>query len=618
MRKLATAAAAFSAAIFLAHYILPYNWLLISAAVAVALSFAGFLFKGKTRLRIFIAMTALAVGFAWSWTFTALFVTPAGNLHDQTATVTAVVVDYPTPRTRGYHVEVSVRQEGYPSIGARLRYFRTIELQPGDVVEFTARFSRTDGVDDSLRIDSMSARGSFLSALLVGDVEVIGTVGRWRHFPQRLSASVANMVDELFPDDVTPFLQALLSGRRAELSADTGLNSALAASGLAHVVAISGLHVTFLMGFLSVFINRRKRLFALVGIPVLVVFMAMTGFTPSVTRAGIMQVFIICAPIFRRESDSITSLSAALVLILALNPYSIGSIGLHLSFAATFGVINFADRINSAFTKVLDRTKFYTNGGRGASAARFVASSFATTFAAILFTGPLTAIHFNRISPIAPLANLLTIWAVSVAFTLGVVAVALGFIFFPLASIVAYPVAIAARYVIDIARALALIPFAALYVSNALVVIWLVYIYAMFITLPVMRARLRQYLNPACLAVIMLCVVLFVTPLTSAAPHTGGMSVTVLDVGQGQSVVITSGEHTAIVDCGSLSGERAGSIAHEFLMSQGRTTIDILILTHFHSDHVNGIEYLLSRTSVAALAIPDPESRISGTSRRIS
>ncbi len=90
---------------------------------------------------------------------------------------------------------------------------------------------------------------------------------------------------------------------------------------------------------------------------------------------------------------------------------------------------------------------------------------------------------------------------------------------------------------------------------------------------------------------------------------------TVLDVGQGQSVVVSSGNGTAVVDCGSSSGKAAGDIVTQYLQSRGRTSIDLLILTHFHSDHVSGVIELLERTHVSAIVIPAPsidESTISG------
>ena len=133
---------------------------------------------------------------------------------------------------------------------------------------------------------------------------------------------------------------------------------------------------------------------------------------------------------------------------------------------------------------------------------------------------------------------------------------------------------------------------------------WLAYVYSIFIALPILKARARQYIYPVCISLILLFTVILISPLS---PATNNNSVTVLDVGQGMSVVITTDDHTMVVDCGSNSFENAGETAHEFIMNLGRTSIDLLVITHFHDDHVNGIEFLLSRISVSALIIPDPE-----------
>jgi competence protein ComEC len=83
--------------------------------------------------------------------------------------------------------------------------------------------------------------------------------------------------------------------------------------------------------------------------------------------------------------------------------------------------------------------------------------------------------------------------------------------------------------------------------------------------------------------------------------------ITVLDVGQGMSVVVGTSEFTMLIDCGSSSTNKAGEIAHEYLIGLGRTKLDVMVITHFHSDHINGIEFLLSRMSVSTLFIPDPD-----------
>jgi len=603
MRKLATAAFSFSVAVFLSRYVLPYDMLLVFSAAAAALSLAGLLFRGCVRLRILISLLFIAAGFAWSWTYTAIFIAPSLQLHGEAATVTAVVTDYPAARaTRGYRVDGVIRRDRGPDVGARIYFYSETRLEPGDVIEFTAHFRRTEGSEDGERIDALSARGAFLAAYVSGEIAVVGVEGRFRYLPKRLADSIANMIGILFPDDVAAFMQALLVGKRDELFRDTALTASLSGSGIIHVVSISGMHISFLMGFLALIV-RNKRLFAIVGLPSLLLFMAMTGFTPAVTRAGIMQIFLICAPMFRRERDSITSLSASLMALLITNPYSCASVGLQLSFAATLGIILFTGRIHSAITDSLRDSKYYRKKLPRAVIV-FIISNLATTAGALVFTIPLTAVHFGYVSLAAPFTNLLTLWAVSLAFPLGLVATLLGFIFLPLGAIAAYPVALAARYIIGIARALSAIPYSVVYSSSSLIMFWLAYVYVMFITMPLLRARPRQYICPACISAVLLFACFLLSPLLPGVKDT---SITVLDVGQGMSVVLSSGEHTAIVDCGSISGEFAGAIVHEYLQKMGRISLDLLILTHFHADHVNGAEFLLARTNVSALVIPDPE-----------
>ncbi|MCL2391323.1 MAG: ComEC/Rec2 family competence protein [Oscillospiraceae bacterium] len=601
MRKLATAAFSFTAAIFFARNILSFNWLLICGAIAIATSLCGLLFHGNLRIRFFIMLLSFAVGLIWSWTFTTLFVSPAQAFHEQRASVTAIVTDFPVERTRGYRVDVLIQNDTGPDMGARLYYFDEASLSPGDVIAFSANFRTTEN-EDGVRTNALSARGAFLTAFVSGSIEIIDTSGTLRFFPIRLASSIADMIHRLYPEDISHFMQALLVGRRNELFRDAALNSSLSAAGIIHVVSISGMHVSFLMGFLSLLV-RNKRAFAIIGIPVLILFMSMAGFTPSVTRAGIMQVFLICAPLFRRQRDSITSLSAALIVLLASNPYSISSIGLQLSFSATLGIMLLTPKINSGISEALRGSKIYRNRIKR-SLFNFVSSSLATTIGALLLTIPLTVIHFGYVSLIAPLTNLMTLWAVSLAFPLGLVSVILGFLYFPLGIIAAFPVGYAAQYIIFAASFLSSIPYSVVYSSNSLIMSWLAYVYILFVSLPFFKTRPRQYILPICLVSVLLFIIILISPIL---PGNADTTITVLDVGQGMSIVISSNQHTAIVDCGSMSGQSAGAIAHEYLISNGRTSVDLLILTHFHADHINGVEFLLSRTAIYALAIPDPD-----------
>ena len=603
MRKLAVAAFSFAIAIFISRYFIPYERLVFCSVVVAAFSLFAFCFRGNKRKRILITFLSLAVGFLWSFIYTSAFIKPHFEHHDEIVTFTSVVTDYPVARqTRGYRVDALMQQDGLPSTGVRLYYYGEAVIEPGSLIEVTALLRRTDITDDGDRFDLLSSRGLFLSAYVSGDIKLLGDKGGIRYIPKRIAENLADKINEIYPDDISSFMQALLMGKRDDLYRDSSLSASLSASGIVHIVSISGMHISFLMSFLALVV-KNKRLFSFIGIPVLIFFMAMTGFTPAVTRAGIMQIFLLCAPVFRRESDSITSLSLALFVLLVVNPYSCASIGLHLSFSATLGIIVFTTRINAVVSDSLRGNKVYRKKYIR-PVINYITSSLATTTGAIILTLPLTAIHFGYVSLIAPLTNLLTLAVVSFAFPIGLVTTILGFISPFLSTVASYPVTLAARYIIFIAQLFASFPYSMIYSSNAHIIFWLAYTYILFTALPLLKARARQYLYPSCISLILLFTLILLTPLFPAADSN---SITVLDVGQGMSVVITSEEHTMVVDCGSNSISNAGEITHEFIMNLGRSSIDILALTHFHDDHVNGVELLLSRISVSMLIIPDPE-----------
>jgi len=604
MRKLAIAVSGFSAAILISYYFLSFELIIYFAITAAVLSALGFLLKGSLRLRVFIFSLSLSVGFLWSFTYTSIFIKPHYEVFNELITATAVVKDYPVSREpRGYHVDVSLKHEGMQAIGTRLYYYDEAVLTPGDTITFTARFKRTDITDDGERLDTLSSRGLFLSGYVSGNINITKTSNSLIYLPKVMANKIGDKINEIFSQNVSHFLQAVLMGKRDSLYKDPALHASLSASGIIHVVSISGMHISFLMGFLSVVI-KNKRLFALYGIPVLFLFMAMTGFTPAVTRAGIMQIFIIIAPMFKRDGDSITALCAALLVLLASNPYACASVGLQLSFTATAGIIFFTSKIRNTISDSVKKSTIYKKKIPRVL-INYTTANIGTTIGALIFTLPLTAIHFGYVSLIAPITNLFTIGVISFIFPVGLIVTALGFISPFIAGILAAAVNLSAHYVVFIAQTFARVPYSVVYSTNILIMFWLAYVYILFSMLPLFKARPRQYIYPVCISIILLFSVIL---LSLVFPSSAGeSSLTVLDVGQGLSVILFSGDYTMIVDCGSNSGIRAGEIAHEYLLNHGRTSIDVMVITHFHSDHINGIEFLLSRVNVSVLIIPDPE-----------
>lgn len=601
MRKLATAALSFSAAIFLAQYLVPSSWTVRCCVLFAILSLIGFLFKTNVRLRILLICLGLAFGFLWSALYASIFYAPAQKLAGKTASVSAVVAGYPEETDYGAKLLVSIRTGGVSDVKTQLYIYDGIpDVKPGNTIDFSAAF-RTADIIYGERTESFLSKGIFLLASLKGELTVTGTSEPAAYFPARMAHALAQRIAQIFPKDSVSFIEALILGNTAGIYKDQSLSAALSATGTSHIISVSGMNIAFLMGFLGLFI-KNKRVLTAVGIPVILLFISVVGFMPPVVRAGVMQVFLLVAPLFRRESDPVTSLSAALMLILLSNPFSAGSAGLHLSFSATLGILLFTERIYMTLDEPLRKRPLYKYRIPKAL-VRFVIGSLATTAGALIISVPLIALHFGTVSLIAPITNIFILLPVTLAFCGGIIAVIFGFLYAPAGCVLAFIAALPARYILIVIKSFSHIPFASVYTSNPAVVIWLVYVYMLLITVFALRVKLRQFLYPVCLSAVSLCLILLLTTVFSSDYK---LSVTALDVGQGQSIVITSGKYTAVVDCGSASGKNAGDIVTKYLRSRGRTSIDLLILTHFHSDHANGVTALLERMKVTAIAAPDP------------
>jgi len=288
--------------------------------------------------------------------------------------------------------------------------------------------------------------------------------------------------------------------------------------------------------------KRRSRAF--ICIPFILAFMALTGNTPSVVRAGVMQIFLLTAPLVHREADPVTDLGAALMLLLVINPFSAANVGLQLSFAAIAGVLLVTPKLSSSLFRWALRIRIWKISVFK-RLLLFICSVVSASLGALLFTAPLTAIHFKYVSIISPVANVLTLWAVSAAFTLGIFACMLGFIALPLGKCAAWIAQWPVRYFIEATLSLSRIPFAAVYTSSKYIRIWLAYILAVLAA-----AFLDKNFRPRAIILTGLCTLSLSAAITLTVVSASGakMLVTVLDVSQGQSIACVSEGQIAIID----------------------------------------------------------------------
>ncbi|MCB5584635.1 ComEC/Rec2 family competence protein, partial [Flavonifractor plautii] len=421
MRKLAWFAASCSAAVFLAVYVLPEGALVPLGAVCALAALAELALRGDRRRRVLLAGFGLAAGLLWTAAYGALFQAPARALAGYEGPVEVTVADWPQATAYGSSVLVRLHPvEGWPVRTLLYLDAPAPDLRPGDGLTVQARLRAADTIAGE-STDYYYAKGVRLIAYGEGEGETVrpGRPPLWT-WPAYVSKALKGAVAAAFPEEAAPLVTALLTGDRSGLS--DGDYAALRRSGLAHVIAVSGLHVSFLAGLAAALLGARRRRTAVCTIALLLCFAAVVGNTPSVLRAVFMQSMLLLAPLLGREEDKPTSLCAVLMLLLLQNPYAAASVSLQLSFAAVAGIYLFSGPLTERWTARLPARPKGFWAKTGCLAARFVLSSLAVSLGAIAFTTPLTAWHFQSVSLAGPLANLLCLWAVSLAFLGGLAA----------------------------------------------------------------------------------------------------------------------------------------------------------------------------------------------------
>lgn len=588
----------FAAGTALSHYVLPASWLyIVSAAMLIPALFCAVFLRGFRRRDGVAAFLFLALGMSWYSMYSGKFIDAAAQYADKTCTVTVRVDEYPYRDGDYASLNVTLAERGEPSLGIAVSdYSGTLpELRPGDLAEMELELMDA-GERYGEATDVYAARGVHLRAYYVA-LHGVERDGRSAlYFPQELMNAVRGSIVRVFPEDVQDIMLALLIGDTHGVYEDVELDNALSMTGVAHVVSVSGMHLGFLYSALSALLGRRRAFF--VGVPVLVLFTFMAGCSSAIVRACVMLVLSMLGTVLKRDYDPLAGLAMALLLLLAENPVSVASVSLQLSFASMLGLILITPRLNRWFNR-----RFRGVKGRAKGICRAAWSAFSASLGATVFTAPVVAVIFGYVSLLSPLANLLTLWAVSLAFTLGFAAAALGLIYAPLGIAFAWLAAWPARYFVWCISLLARIPYAAVYTADGGVVWWLLFTYAVFIAAIVMRRRrgLRLAVPALCSAAVLAAVL-----ISSALRTADERSVTVLDVGQGQSIALLSGESAMVVDCGGMgSWDDAGDVASEYLLGRGRYGIDALVLTHLHSDHADGAARLMTRVKVGTLYMPE-------------
>ena len=592
MRWLMWISVGFSIGCGLCAYFLKAAWILPTAFVCAGFLVASLFHNRRNAilLKCCAVLAGLAVGLGCFSLFHSAYLLPLSQLDGKDVSLAMVAADY--GKDTGY----STRFDAVAFLSDR-KYRIRVDLPEGTAVapgdEITGTFFlRIPTADGSFSY--YSGEGIFVLAYGEETVRIQRTQKvPLQYFGAVLRCRIEAILNETLPESILPFCRALLLGETEGL--DYGTDTALKISGVRHIVAVSGLHISVLCGIAAVFALRGRFLSAVLGIPLLVVFGAAVGFSPSVVRACWMMTLMLLSNVFRREYDGPTALAFSVLCMLLRNPLAITSVSFQLSVGCVAGIQLFYRNIRNWLKKKLPGKK-----GILGKLIRGFCSSVAMTLSAIALTTPLSALYFGSISLVGVAANLLTVWAVTFVFSALLAVCVLWLILPGAATVLGYLLRIPVGYILMVCRVFSRFPLAAVYTVSPYITVWLFLCYLLLAVFLWMKFRRKGEL--LCCMALSLCLALL---LSWMEPKMDDTRITMLDVGQGQSILLQSGGCSFLVDCGGDNDESTADIIAENLLGQGISRLDAIVLTHYDRDHAGALPNLLNRIQTDRLILPD-------------
>ncbi len=433
-----------------------------------------------------------------------------------------------------------------------------LKLLPGQSFSATSRIIK-------------SKEGRVAALILIdGDVKILTEASRWAKSLAAIRYGLRNLSGD---GDAGALIPGMVLGDTAKQSAE--FKTAMKRSGLMHLVAVSGANFAIVSSFVlwcMQFIFRRMKLRLSATAIALLCFIALVRPSPSVLRAAAMAAVLLIAQGTNRGRDSLPALGFAMGAVVVGDPWQARDAGFALSVMATAGLLLFSPVIVEKLSRFMPEK---------------LAQALAPPTAAIVFCSPVLVSLSGYLSPISIIANLLAAPAVGPITILGFIAALLSPIAPALSSIIIWCIRFPAGFIAAVARGSAQFPVLTLRTGSIGFLIVALFTLTLWLFKKYMKA-------------ISICTLVLIVALTWMQRWPAGdWQVANCDIGQGDSMVLNLGNHRAIlIDTGP-----DPVLEDRCLKALGIDEISLLILSHFHADHVGGISGALKNRTVSTVWI---------------
>ena len=540
----------------------------------------------------------------------------------------------PEVRDSATHIQLSVSRidpegEGWREVGGNVLLFvpRYPEYEYGDVLRASGELETPTQVGDFDYKGYLEHQGIYATMRIYSsaDIERIDT-GRgvkpleWIY---SLRNSLSESIAEVMPEPQAALTQGILLGIRYNIPAE--VRDDFITTGTAHLLAISGLHLSIIAGILlsiGIWLFGKKRfIYIWLALGIIWLYAILTGLHPPVVRGAIMASLFLSAELLGRQRTAITSLAFAAAVMVGIDPPILFGAAFQLSFVAIAGLIFIAPPLRGLGRRLVGAT--LGEGGVAVSLANIVSDGFSVTLAATIAVWPLIAHYFGVVSFVGPLATFLALLALPAIIITGAAAGLIGLAFVPVAQGIGWIAWLFNSYLLFIVGGFAALPLSSVEVGSVSPAFIVGYYCALVAIVGLVRGRgwgerAKNWLGAGARRSSQLIYrlpwrwvippLVIVAVLTSAAAITmpdDELHVIFLDIGQGDAILIQRGSQQVLIDGGGSPQMLTGELGDR--MPFWDRTIELVVLTHPHEDHLGGLVEVLERYRVEQVLYPDLE-----------
>jgi competence protein ComEC len=614
---------AWVAGIYLGSY-LDWPWLALTLALIPLLLLIFFKAYRRPLFIFAVILVAFSTGMARYPFSTSQDDPPAWLQSDQTVTLQGRICRQPEIKDRSAQLVLDLQTIDSQPASGRVAVFTSAfsDYHYGDMVQVRGRLSVPAKLDN-FDYQAYLARQGITATLFTPELRVIQPQSGFSPaaaiytLRQKMNDSLAATL----PEPQAGLAQGIVLGIRSSIAPD--LRNQLSMTGTAHLIAISGINLSIIAGMIVALglrlFGRRYYLYVWFTLAIIWFYTVLAGWQAPVIRSAVMASVFLLAELLGRQKYALAALALSAAIMAGLDPSLLWSLSFQLSFLAMAGLVLITPLLQAPLQRyITDRW------GEKSPAERFlmpVLDSLCVSLGSLFAVWPLIALNFGLFSLAGPLATFLIAPALTPIILLCMLTATIGLFSLPLAWVTGAVAWLFLSYMLEMIKLFASLPLIAVQ-TGGLTINWVRLYYGLLGLGLLVRSQWRSLIARVFFLKTLLSAgarrlttwprQYFIIPLLVMACLTTSLAVTLpearlqvdfLAVGEGDATLVRAGNRTILIDGGPSPQALLRELGYQLPFWDHH--LDLVILTHPHSDHLTGLLEVLQRYRVNQVLAPD-------------